>query len=85
MGFCVVLLRLKVLFMVNASFPITVISSEVNGILPLYFMFIDIYFLAELTLPHCLFFPYPEIAGSQKSFNSNELSSVTCRAVCSPH
>lgn len=32
------LLRLKVLFTVNASFPITVISSEVNGILPLYFI-----------------------------------------------
>lgn len=79
-----VLLRPKALFMVNASFPITAISSEVNGILPLYFMFIDIYFLAELTLLHCSFFSYPEIAGSQKSFNNNELNSVVCRALYSP-
>lgn len=42
--------------MVNTSFPITVISSEVNGILPLYFTFIDMYFLAELMFPCCLFF-----------------------------
>lgn len=55
--FCAVLLRPKALFMVNASFPITAISSEVNGILPLYFMFIDIYFLVELTLLCCFFFP----------------------------
>lgn len=82
--FYVVLLRLKALFMVNASFPITAISSEVNGILPLCFMFIDMYFLAELTVPCCFFFFYLEIAGSQKSFKSNELNSVPCRAVCSP-
>lgn len=42
--------------MVNASFPITAISSEVNGILPLCFMFIDMHFLAELTFPCCFFF-----------------------------
>lgn len=71
------LLRPKALFMVNASFPITAISSEVNGILPLYFMFIDIYFLVELTLLCCFFFSYSEIAGSQKSFNNNELNSLS--------
>lgn len=68
--FCVVLLRLKVLVMVNASFPITVISSEANGICPLYFMFIDIYFRAESTFR--FFFSQSEVTGSQKSFSSKE-------------
>lgn len=48
---------MKVPVTVNASLPITAISSEANGIWPLYFMFIDVYFRAELTSPPLFLFP----------------------------
>lgn len=69
-----VLVRLKVLFLVSASLPITAIASELSGILPLHFMVIDMHFLTESTFLSCLFPPTLRLQEVKNPCSSNELS-----------